>query len=113
MAVGNAVLDVMLADGFLAGVDRVARLLWDRLQVLAARYPAVIEEVRGAGLMLGLKCRPANTELMAELRERGLLTVPAGDNVVRLVPPLIIGEEQVEEAVDIIERACAAKAEAA
>ena len=112
MAVGNAVLDVMLADGFLERVDRTARVLWDRLQVLAARYPSAIEEVRGAGLMLGIKCKGPNTEVIAALRRNGLLTVPAGDNVVRLVPPLIIDESHVEEAVGILDEVFAAQAEA-
>ncbi|WP_421778791.1 aspartate aminotransferase family protein [Ferruginivarius sediminum] len=108
MAVGNAVMDEMLRDGFLDGVDRVGRTLWQRLQDLAARYPRVIEEVRGAGLMLGLKCVGSNADLVAELRRRRLLTVPGGDNVVRLLPPLIIGEAEVDEALDKLDRACAA-----
>ena len=106
MAVGNAILDVMQSDGFLAGVDAVARDLWYKLVALAERHPDVIEEVRGAGLMLGLKCVVPNGDMVAALRGLNLLTVPAGDNVVRLLPPLIIGTAEVDEAIDKIERAC-------
>jgi acetylornithine/N-succinyldiaminopimelate aminotransferase len=66
---------------------------------LAAVFPGVVLEVRGQGLLLGLRCEPPNTEITAELLARGLLTVPAGDNVVRLLPPLIIEQQHVDEAV--------------
>ena len=106
MAVGNAVLDVMLADGFLEGVQRVAGILRDHLDRLAARHPKVIESVRGTGLLLGLKCVVANDQVIARLREAGLLTIPAADNVVRLLPPLIIDEGHVETALEILDRVC-------
>jgi acetylornithine/N-succinyldiaminopimelate aminotransferase len=107
-AVGNAVLDVMLEPGFLDGVDRVARDLWHRLQELAPKHAQVIQEVRGAGLMLGIRCGDSvtNAELGAALRDQGLLTVPAADNVVRLLPPLVIDESHVREAVDMIDAGC-------
>ena len=108
MAVGNAVLDIILADGFLANVERMGRLLRKRLEDLARRYPAVIESVRGLGLMIGLKCVVPNTEMVAALRTAGLLTVGAGDNVVRLLPPLIIEERHVDEAMSILDSVCAA-----
>jgi acetylornithine/N-succinyldiaminopimelate aminotransferase len=107
-AVGNAVMDVMLEPGFLDGVDRVARDLWRRMQDLAPKHPQVIQEVRGAGLMLGIRCRDdvSNVDLGAALRAQGLLTVPAADNVVRLLPPLVIDESHVREAVDMIDAGC-------
>ncbi|MBV8651364.1 MAG: aspartate aminotransferase family protein [Alphaproteobacteria bacterium] len=107
MAAGNAVLDVMLADGFLPGVDRIARVLWDRLAALVAKYPHVFAEVRGAGLLLGLRCVVPNNEVIDKMRERGLLSVSAGENVIRLLPPLIIDESHVAEAVGIIDAAAA------
>ena len=113
MAVGNAVLDVMLEPDFLPHVQRTGELLRRRLEELAARFPQVLEGVRGAGLMLGLKCVVPNTEVVAKLREEGLLTVGAAENVVRLLPPLIIEQRQVDEAVQAIERACGAWAKAA
>jgi acetylornithine/N-succinyldiaminopimelate aminotransferase len=107
-AVGNAVMDVMLEPGFLDGVDRVARDLWHRLQDLAPKHPQVIQEVRGAGLMLGIRCRDAvtNADLGAALRDQGLLTVPAADNIVRLLPPLVIDESHVRQAVEMIDAGC-------
>ena len=108
MAVGNAVLDVLLADGFLANVERMGRVLRQRVEALVKRHPNVLVDVRGAGLMLGLKCAVPNTEMMAKLRDAGLLTVGAGDNVVRLLPPLIIDETHVEEALGILDKVCSA-----
>jgi acetylornithine/N-succinyldiaminopimelate aminotransferase len=107
MAVGNAVLDVMLAPGFLDQVHRSAERLRGELALLAKRRPAIVEEIRGKGLMIGLKLGVPNTEMQARLREAGLLTVTAGDNVLRLLPPLIIGETEIAEAVAILERVAA------
>ena len=106
MAVSNAVLDVMLAPGFMEGVQKNAQLLWDKLSGLVERYPAVLSEVRGAGLILGLKCVVPNTEMVDKLRKQKLLTVGAGDNVVRLVPPLTIGPAEIDQAVAAIDAAC-------
>ncbi|MGX9966899.1 acetylornithine transaminase [Roseomonas sp. F4] len=107
-AAGNAVLDVVLAPGFLDQVDAVARLLWRGLLDLAAKHPAVIEGVQGAGLLLGLKLRPEvnNGEMQAAAVVEGLLTVAAGMNVLRLAPPLIISAAEVEEALRLLDRAC-------
>jgi acetylornithine/N-succinyldiaminopimelate aminotransferase len=113
MAVANAVLDVVLADGFLERVDAVARSLRQRLEGLVARYPKVLSEVRGAGLLLGLRCVVPNGEFLSRLREEGLLAVTAAENVLRLAPPLIIDDTQVDEAVAILERVCGNWAEAA
>lgn len=106
MAVGNAVLDVMLAEGFFPRVERMGKLLRDRLTGLARRYPKLLGELRGRGLMIGVKCTAPNTELMTRLRDGGLLTVTAGDNVLRLLPPLIVGEAEIEEALGAIEAVC-------
>jgi len=110
MAAANAVMDVVLADGFLEGVDKIAGYLRKRLQEIVSRHPSVFEEVRGLGLMTGLKCveEGANGKINGKLMELGMLTVLAGDNVLRLVPPLTIKEEQVDEAIDLIDRAAAA-----
>jgi len=106
MAAGNAVLDVVLADGFLPRVEEIAGLLRRRLETLVARYPAVVSEVRGAGLLLGLRCEVANTDFLNAIRAEGLLAVTAGDNVLRMAPPLTIDESHVEEAVGVLERVC-------
>ena len=103
-AAANAVLDVILAPGFLAEVDRKARKLWFALEAVVAEYPTVLTEVRGAGLILGLKGVVPNTELQNAFTAEGLLTVAAGDNVVRLVPPLVLTDADCEAAVEMIRR---------
>ncbi|MDJ0933888.1 MAG: aspartate aminotransferase family protein [Kiloniellales bacterium] len=107
VAVGNAVLDVVLAEGFLERVEAVAAQLREGLEGLVERHPGLLAGVRGAGLMLGLRCEVPNAELMTRLRDGGLLTVPAAENVLRILPPLIIEAQQVEEALGILEQACA------
>jgi acetylornithine/N-succinyldiaminopimelate aminotransferase len=106
-AVGGAVLDVVLSDGFLARVSRLGALLRQRLAELEDRHPNIIAEVRGEGLMFGLKTRVPNGDFAAAAREAGLLTVLAGDNVVRLLPPLIIDESDISEAMARLEAASA------
>jgi len=113
MAVANAVLDVILADGFLDEVTRTGAALRARLASLPARFPGVVAEVRGLGLMLGLKCVLPNRVMVERLMAEGLLTVPAADNVVRLLPPLVIGKAEIEAAASMIERACTACGELA
>jgi acetylornithine/N-succinyldiaminopimelate aminotransferase len=108
MAVGNAVLDVVLAQGFLDKVEKTGLLLKQRLAELRDRRPGIIEEVRGEGLMIGLKLKPNNGEFTAAARAEKLLVIPAGDNVVRLLPPLIIGEAEVSQAIARLDSACAA-----
>ncbi len=108
MAVGNAVLDVVLAQGFLDTVEKTGLSLKQRLAELRDRHPGIIEEVRGEGLMIGLKLKPNNGEFAAAARAEKLLVIPAGDNVVRLLPPLIIGEAEVSQAIARLDSACAA-----
>lgn len=102
MAVGNAVLDVVLAPGFLDQVQRVANFARQQLAALPFEFPHVFEDVRGQGLMLGLKLKVPNSEFVSKLRARRLLVVGAGGNVLRLLPPLIIDENQVREAIRIV-----------
>ncbi len=108
MAAGNAVLDVVLAPGFLEGVAQTGLRLKQRLAGLADEHDDVIAEVRGQGLMVGLRCRIENTRLVAALKERGMLAVPAGDNVLRLLPPLIVGAAEIDLACSTIDAACVA-----
>jgi acetylornithine/N-succinyldiaminopimelate aminotransferase len=98
-AAGNAVLDVVLAPGFLAEVDRKSRKLWHALVALVAEFPTVFEDARGAGLIVGLKCRVPNTEVQAAFTAEGLLSVGAGDNVIRLVPPLVLTDADIDIAI--------------
>lgn len=108
MAVGNAVLDVVLEPGFLEAVQRKGLLLKQKLAAVVDAHPAVFQEVRGRGLMLGLKCTPPAGEVLAKARANGLLMVPAGDNVLRVMPPLIISDEEIAEAVARIDAAASA-----
>ena len=99
MAVGAAAVELVLAPGFLEHVRRIGNYMNQQLGQLLADHPSVFEGVRGQGLMLGLKMRVPNTDFVNAARKAGLLVVGAGDNVVRLLPPLIIGEAEVREAV--------------
>jgi acetylornithine/N-succinyldiaminopimelate aminotransferase len=105
--VGNAVLDVMLAPGFLAEVERKGKVLWAALTALAAEFPRVFADARGAGLLLGLKCLPPAGEVQAAMAEAGLLVMTAGDNVLRLVPPLVITDADIAEAVAMLRQGAA------
>jgi acetylornithine/N-succinyldiaminopimelate aminotransferase len=106
-AVGRAVLDIVAAPGFLAEVGRKGELLRQGLEGLVAAHPGLFEEVRGAGLMLGLKCRRAPADLVQAGHAEALLTVPAADDVVRLLPPLTISEAEIAEALARLDRAAA------
>jgi acetylornithine/N-succinyldiaminopimelate aminotransferase len=101
------VLDVMLADGFFERVRRTSLVFKQKLAEIKDRYPGVIAEVRGEGLLVGLRAVVPSAELVDELRAEKLITVAAGDNVVRLLPPLIVSEAEVAEGVARIDRACA------
>lgn len=105
MAAGNAVLDILLADGFLDDVGRKALRLKQGLHALADRFPDVFAEVRGKGLMSGLKCAVPNTDVVAALFAGHMLVVPAGDNVVRILPPLIVSDEEIGEGLSRLEAA--------
>jgi acetylornithine/N-succinyldiaminopimelate aminotransferase len=106
-AVSGAVLDVVLARGFLETVRKTGLLFKQRLAEMKDAHPAVIAEVRGEGLLLGLRCIVPNGDLVNACRAEGLLTAAAGENVVRLLPPLIAGEAEVAEAMKRLDAACA------
>ncbi len=105
-AVGNAVLDIVLEPGFLDNVRQRSLVLKQKLAALKDEHPGVIEEVRGQGLLMGLKCRVPNTELQAAAMDQHLLTIGAGDNVLRLLPPLVVTDADIAEAVEKLDRAC-------
>lgn len=104
-AVGNAVLDVVLEDGFLDKVQETSARLSERLTAMAGNK-SVYTGVRGRGLMLGLECVVPNMELLGALREEKVLALPADGNVLRMLPPLTIGETEIDEACEALERAC-------
>ncbi|MGA2055988.1 MAG: aspartate aminotransferase family protein [Bradyrhizobium sp.] len=106
IAAANAVLDVMLKPGFFEHVQKMSLLLKQKLASVVDRYPGVLSEVRGEGLLIGVKAVVPSADLVAALREQKLLTVGAGDNVVRFLAPLIVSEAEIEQSVQSLERAC-------
>jgi acetylornithine/N-succinyldiaminopimelate aminotransferase len=106
IAAANAVLDVMLKPGFFDHVQKMSLLL--KLASVVDRYPAVLSEVRGEGLLVGVKAVVPSGDLVNALRGEKLLTVGAGDNVVRFLAPLIVTEAEIAESVQMLERACVA-----
>jgi acetylornithine/N-succinyldiaminopimelate aminotransferase len=107
MSAVNATLDVMLAPGFFDHVKRLGLLFKQRLAEIKDRYPSVIAEVRGEGLLIGLRAVVPAGELVEATRAEKMLTVGAGDNVVRLLPPLIVSEQEMAEGIMRLDRACA------
>jgi acetylornithine/N-succinyldiaminopimelate aminotransferase len=110
VASANAVLDVMLTPGFFDHVNRMSLLFKQKLASVVDRHPEVLADVRGEGLLIGVKAVVPSGDLVAALRNAKLLTVGAGDNVVRLLPPLIVTEAEIEEGVQRLEQACVALA---
>jgi len=107
MSAANATLDIMLAPGFFDHVKKIGILFKQRLAEIKDRYPSLIAEVRGDGLLVGLRAVVPAGELVNAIRADKMLTVAAGDNVVRLLPPLIISEQEMAEGVARLDRACA------
>ena len=106
-AAGNAVLDIILADGFMENAERMGELLRSRLEDVCKRNDSVIhEDVRGRGLLLGIQCRVPNMDMVTAMRGHGVLVPPAGDNVMRMLPPLNIEESHIDEAIAALEEVC-------
>ena len=108
VSAANAVLDIMLKPGFFDHVQKMSLLLKQKLAASVDRYPKVLAEVRGEGLLIGVKAVVPSSDLVNALRDQKLLTVGAGDNVVRFLPPLIVTETEIDEAVQRLDRACVA-----
>ncbi len=106
-AVGCAVIDQVATPAFLEGVNRKAGLLRQKLEGLIADHPEVFEEVRGSGLMLGLKCKPTNIDVVNAGYDNEVITVPAADNVIRLLPPLTLTEDDIAQAMIRLDKAAA------
>ena len=104
-AVGNAVIDIVSTPEFLDEVNRKAGLLRQKLEGLVADNPDVFDHVRGSGLMLGLVCKAPNTDVVAAGYAQNLLTVPAADNTVRLLPALNLTDDDIAEAVNRLDAA--------
>jgi acetylornithine/N-succinyldiaminopimelate aminotransferase len=113
VAAANAVLDVMLKPGFFDHVQKMSLLIKQKLASVVDRYPTILSEVRGEGLLVGVKAVVPSGDLVNALRDQKLLTVGAGDNVVRFLAPLIVNEAEIEQSVQMLERACIALSGAA
>ncbi|WP_039017274.1 aspartate aminotransferase family protein [Halocynthiibacter namhaensis] len=107
-AVGSKVMEIVVDPDFLDGVSRRAGLLRQKLEGLVAAHPDVFEFVRGSGLMLGLRCKAVNMDVVNAGYANGVITVPAADNVIRLLPPLNISDEEISEAVTRLDAAATA-----
>ena len=101
--VGNAVLDLMLEDGLLDSVKSKGQFFGEKIEQLIAKYPDAIESVHGQGLMLGIKCKVPNTDVLVKLRDNKLLVGKSGSNMIRLLPPLNISQEHIEKAISILD----------
>lgn len=104
-AVGNAVIDIIGTPEFLAEVNRKAGLIRQKLEGLVANHPDIFESVRGSGLMLGLKCKATSSDVVSAGYAHEVITVPAADNVIRLLPPLNITDEEIAEAISRLDQA--------
>ena len=108
VAVGNAVLDLMQKKDFLENLEEVSNYFFLGLQDISNKYPVSISEIRGKGLILGLKCVKDNITFVEELRKQKMLSIKAGDNVVRLLPPLTLSIKECDEALNKITKVCQA-----
>ncbi len=106
MSVGNAVLDIIFKKGFLKNVQKISKYFHKELHKLQSEYPKVVKEVRGVGLLVGLKISKDQTEFIKKLSDNKLLTVKASENVVRLLPPLTVKKQNIDEAVTILKKVC-------
>jgi acetylornithine/N-succinyldiaminopimelate aminotransferase len=105
MAVGKTVIDIVSAEPFLERVRQAGLYIKQRLASVADSHPALVAEVRGEGLLIGLRCLVPVASVVAAMRDRGLLSAAAGDNVVRLLPPLIVTNAEIDEAVSRLDAA--------
>jgi acetylornithine/N-succinyldiaminopimelate aminotransferase len=95
MAVGNAVLDVVLEDGFMDSVNEKARSFRQILAEMVDTFPDLLADVRGKGLLMGMQCKVPNTDVVNKMRDHKLLVVGGGSNVIRILPPLVISDDEI------------------
>ena len=106
MSVGNAVLDVLFKKNFLTNVRKNGKYFHSQLKLLQQTYPNIIEEIRGVGLLIGMKLRVNQSKFIENLMKNKLLTVKAAENVVRILPPLNVKKSEIDQAVTIINKVC-------
>ena len=106
MSIGNAVLDIIFEKNFLDNVISQGNYFEEQLLKIKKKFPHIIEGVRGKGLLKGIKLKVENTKFINQLFEHKLLVVKASENVVRLLPPLIVSKNEIDEAISIIDKVC-------
>jgi acetylornithine/N-succinyldiaminopimelate aminotransferase len=106
MSVGNAVLDLILKKGFFKNVQLVAHYFHNQLLKLQSEFPSIIREVRGVGLLIGIKVSPDLNTFIKKLLDNKLLTIRAAENVVRLLPPLNVKKKNIDQAIVILRKVC-------
>ena len=106
MSIGNAVLDIIFEKDFLDNVISQGNYFEEQLLKIKKKFPHVIEDVRGKGLLKGIKLKVENSKFINQLFEQKLLVVKASENVVRLLPPLIVNQNEIDEAISIIDKVC-------
>ena len=104
MAVGSCVMDIVNTPDFLSNIEKKGLFFKDKLNTLQKKYPNVIAEIRGLGLMIGIKCVVENNLLANKLYENGVLTVNAADNVIRILPPLNITMTEIKKVISLFEK---------
>ena len=106
MTVGNAVLDKILKKGFLKSVQAISKYFHSELSKLQSEFPNIIKEVRGLGLLIGIKITPDQNIFIKKLMDNRLLTIRAAENVIRLLPPLNVKKKNIDEAIAILKKVC-------
>ena len=107
MAVGNAVMDIVSNKKFLNNVKMSSKYFFSNLNKLKNKYPKVIKEIRGRGLLIGIQLHKDQTKFIKKLMDNKLLTIRAAENVVRILPPLNVKKNELDEALNIINKVCA------
>ena len=106
MSVGNAVLDQIFKRGFLKNIQKISKYFQSELKKIQKEYSKIIKEVRGVGLLIGLQLHKDQTKFIEKLMDNNLLTIRAGENVIRILPPLTVKKKEIDLAIKIIRKVC-------
>ena len=106
MSIGNAVLDQIFKKGFLKNVQKISKYFHSELKKIQNEYPKIIKDVRGVGLLIGLQLFHDQTKFIQKLMDNNFLTIRAGENVIRLLPPLTVKKQEIDLAIKIIKKVC-------
>ena len=106
MAVGNTVMDIVSTKKFLNNVKKTSKYFFSKLDKLKKKYPSIIKEIRGKGLLIGIQLHTDQTKFIKKLTDNQLLTIRAAENVVRILPPLNVKKNEIDLAIKIIEKVC-------